>query len=104
LGKQFDLIVVDLSFISLTKVVPALIPFIDSEGRLLVLIKPQFEVGRGQVGKGGIVRDQNLRNRVIEQRCQDLASQGLDLVGIVESKIAGAKGNLETFALFMRAK
>jgi 23S rRNA (cytidine1920-2'-O)/16S rRNA (cytidine1409-2'-O)-methyltransferase len=104
LGKQFDLIVVDLSFISLTKVVPALIQFIDSEGRLLVLIKPQFEVGRGQVGKGGIVRDQNLRNRVIEQRCQDLASQGLDLVGIVESKIAGAKGNLETFALFMRAK
>jgi 23S rRNA (cytidine1920-2'-O)/16S rRNA (cytidine1409-2'-O)-methyltransferase len=104
LGKQFDLIVVDLSFISLTKVVPALIQFIDSEGRLLVLIKPQFEVGRGQVGKGGIVRDQNLRNRVIEQRCQDLASQGLELVGIVESKIAGAKGNLETFALFRRAK
>ena len=104
LGTKFDLIVVDLSFISLTKVVPALIPFVGSEGRLLVLIKPQFEVGRGQVGKGGIVRDQNLRNRVIGERCQDLASQGLDLVGIVESEIAGAKGNLETFALFRRAR
>ena len=104
LGRHFDLIVVDLSFISLTKVVPALIPLIGQEGRLLVLIKPQFEVGRGQVGKGGIVRDQNLRNRVIEERCQELASQGLDLVGIVESQIAGAKGNLETFALFAIAK
>ncbi len=104
LGTEFNLIVVDVSFISVTKVVPALLSFVGSEGRLLVLIKPQFEVGRGQVGKGGIVRDQNLRERVIEERCQDLASQGLELVGIVDSQVAGAKGNLETFALFRRAK
>jgi 23S rRNA (cytidine1920-2'-O)/16S rRNA (cytidine1409-2'-O)-methyltransferase len=88
----------------LIKVVPALIPFLETEGLLLVLIKPQFEVGRGQVGKGGIVRDDGLRRRVVDERCHELASLGLELVDIVDSQVSGAKGNLETFALLKRVK
>jgi 23S rRNA (cytidine1920-2'-O)/16S rRNA (cytidine1409-2'-O)-methyltransferase len=104
LGEHFDLIVADLSFISLVKVVPALIPFLEPGGILLVLVKPQFEVGKGQVGKGGIVRDDQVRRRVVDERCQDLASLGLKFVGIVDSEVSGAKGNQETFALFRRAQ
>jgi len=100
LETTFDLIVVDLSFISLLKVVPALIPFLAAGASLLTLIKPQFEVGRGQVGKGGVVRDPSLRNRIVEERSSELASLGMKLVGIVDSEVRGAKGNLETFAHF----
>lgn len=100
LGTTFDLIVVDLSFISLLKVVPALIPFLGSGSSLLTLIKPQFEVGKGQVGKGGVVRDPSLRNRIVEERASELASLGIKLVGIVDSEVRGAKGNLEAFAHF----
>jgi 23S rRNA (cytidine1920-2'-O)/16S rRNA (cytidine1409-2'-O)-methyltransferase len=94
------LITIDVSFISLLKVVPALLPFLADAGHVLALIKPQFEVGRGQVGKGGIVRDEDLRRRIIEQRCHDLSSLGLQPMGIVDSQVAGAKGNREAFALF----
>lgn len=104
LAERFDLIVADLSFISLTKVIPALLPFFKDESLLLVLVKPQFEVGRGQVGKGGIVRDDELRFRVIEDRCREIASLGLERVGIVDSEVSGAKGNQETFALFRWTK
>lgn len=95
-----DLITVDLSFISLVKVVPALLPFLAPGGRLLTLIKPQFEVGKGQVGKGGVVRDETLRQRVIRERCEELAILGLECLGIVDSVVSGVKGNQETFALF----
>lgn len=99
LPEKCDLITMDLSFISVTKVVPAVLPFLAVTGQLLVLIKPQFEVGKGQVGKGGIVRDEGLRNRTLRQRAQDLASLGLRLIGIVDSELPGAKGNVEAFAL-----
>jgi len=95
-----NLVTLDLSFISLVKVVPAVLPFLAEQGRLLALIKPQFEVGKGQVGKGGIVRDQKLRREVIRQRCEDLSSLGLEVMGIVDSEVPGAKGNREAFALF----
>lgn len=95
-----DLITVDVSFISLVKVVPAVQPFVGDGGLLLTLIKPQFEVGRGQVGKGGIVRDEELRKEIIGQRCEELASLGLDPMGIVDSRVPGSKGNREAFALF----
>ncbi len=93
------LVTMDLSFISVTKVVPAVLPFLAPLGSLLVLIKPQFEVGRGQVGKGGVVRDPQLRREVIDRRCDELSSLGLRLIGIVDSELPGAKGNLEAFAL-----
>lgn len=98
--ESCGLITFDVSFISLLKVVPAVLPFLADEGHVLALIKPQFEVGRGKVGKGGIVRDEDLRRRIIERRCDDLTSLGLRQVGIVDSQVAGAKGNREAFALF----
>ena len=97
------LVTVDVSFISLLKVVPALLPVLSVGGHLLTLIKPQFEVGRELVGKGGIVRDESLRQEVIRQRGEDLASLGLALMGIVDSEVVGAKGNREALALFQKS-
>ena len=102
LGEPFDLVVVDVSFISVVKVAPALLAHLRPGGRLLVLIKPQFEVGRGGVGKGGLVRDEALRRRVVAERAAELASLGLELVGTVDSAVAGAEGNVEAFALLER--
>ena len=99
-----DLITLDVSFISLVKVVPALLPFGTEGSHLLALIKPQFEVGRGQVGKGGIVRDEDLRQQVIAERCEELASLNLQPMGIVDSQVPGSKGNLEALALFRLLK
>lgn len=98
--EMCDLITADLSFISLTKVVPALLAFLKPDGLLLVLVKPQFEAEKGRVGKGGIVRDEALRRSIVERCCNAVASLGLERLGIVDSEVSGAKGNLETFALF----
>ncbi len=103
LPEACDLATFDLSFISLTKVVPAVVPLVRSGGRLITLIKPQFEVGKGRVGKGGVVRDEALRDEVIVQRIEDLEALGLACAGRVDSPITGARGNLETLALFERA-
>ncbi len=100
LGEPCDLITVDVSFISLVKVVPALLPHLAPAGRLLTLVKPQFEAGRGQVGKGGIVRDETLRRRVIEERVAELQALGLESLGVIDSPVAGAGGNREALALF----
>lgn len=100
IGEPCGLITLDLSFISLLKVVPAVLPFLAPGGLLLALIKPQFEVGKGRVGKGGIVRDEALRREVIGQRCEELTSLGLRPIGIVDSQVPGVKGNREAFALF----
>lgn len=102
LGAAFDLVVVDVSFISVVKVAPALVPHVRSDGRLLVLIKPQFEVGRGGVGKGGVVRDEALRRTTVAERAAELAALGFELVGTVDSAVAGAEGNVEAFALLAR--
>jgi 23S rRNA (cytidine1920-2'-O)/16S rRNA (cytidine1409-2'-O)-methyltransferase len=94
---RVHLAVVDASFISLTKVIPRVLDFLEEEARLLALIKPQFEVGRREVGKGGVVRDPELHRRVIgelERFCRDL---DLDVEGVVESPLLGPKGNREFF-------
>ncbi len=101
-AAPFDLVVVDLSFISVTLVAPALLPHLAPGGRLLVLLKPQFEVGKGRVGKGGIVRDEALRRATVAARARELAELGLLLVGTFDSPVAGAEGNRETFALLER--
>ena len=97
---RFDLIVVDVSFISLTKVVPALVPLINEKGSLILLIKPQFEVGRGEVGSGGIVKDPAQHERVVEEISDFTENLGLTRSGLMESPIRGAGGNLEFLALF----
>ncbi|MCH9649914.1 MAG: TlyA family RNA methyltransferase [Deltaproteobacteria bacterium] len=102
LSEPCGLVVVDVSFISLLKVAPALLPQIASGGLFLPLIKPQFEVGRSGIGKGGIVRDAAIRSEVIERRIDQLASLGLEPMGRCESSLPGSGGNREAFALFRR--
>lgn len=102
LPEPCDLATVDVSFISLAKVVPALIPHLRPGGWLLPLIKPQFEAGRGAVGKGGVVRDDSVRRAVVDACARELAALGLTLLGTVDSEVAGARGNREAFALLRR--
>ena len=98
----FDLVVMDVSFISVTKVLPAIVPLLTVQGRLIVLIKPQFEVGRGEVGSGGIVRDAEKRVRVIEEVNRFAADLGLQKLGLMESPIKGAEGNVEFLAFYAK--
>jgi 23S rRNA (cytidine1920-2'-O)/16S rRNA (cytidine1409-2'-O)-methyltransferase len=102
LPEPCSLATVDVSFISATKVVPALLPHLSAEGDLLVLIKPQFEAGRGAVGKGGILRDEGLRRRAVEATTAALAGLGLGVAGLADSEVPGAGGNRETFAWLRR--
>ena len=96
-GGQFDLVTGDLSFISLTLVLPALVPLLRAGGHLLMLVKPQFELQPGQVGKGGLVKDETLYPAV-EQRIRAACSeQGLQVVRWMNSAIAGGDGNREFF-------
>ncbi len=100
LPEPCDLVTVDVSFISLTKVVPALRHHLAPEGRLLTLVKPQFEAGRGLVGKGGIVRDEAVRRRVVDDTVEAVGALGFTPVGVVDSPVRGARGNREALALF----
>ncbi|WP_341763888.1 TlyA family RNA methyltransferase [Candidatus Tisiphia endosymbiont of Beris chalybata] len=90
-----DLIVCDASFISLTKILPTSIELASSTCRLVALIKPQFEVGKTEVGIGGIVRDSFLRQRVCDEIKHWLESYNFNIYGIIPSPILGAKGNQE---------
>jgi 23S rRNA (cytidine1920-2'-O)/16S rRNA (cytidine1409-2'-O)-methyltransferase len=97
---RFDLVVMDVSFISATKIMPVIVPLLKDAGRLITLIKPQFEVGRGEVGKGGIVRDPDKHARVIEEVNLVAQQLGLQSKKVIESPIHGADGNLEFLALY----
>jgi 23S rRNA (cytidine1920-2'-O)/16S rRNA (cytidine1409-2'-O)-methyltransferase len=97
--EAVDLVVIDVSFISLKMVVPAVVRFLRPGGRLLPLIKPQFEVGRGQVGKGGVVRDAQQHAGVIAELAVFFRSLGLGCSEAVPSPIGGPKGNQEFFML-----
>jgi 23S rRNA (cytidine1920-2'-O)/16S rRNA (cytidine1409-2'-O)-methyltransferase len=100
--SEFDLVVMDVSFISATKIMPAIVPLLKAAGRLITLIKPQFEVGRGEVGKGGIVRDPEKHARVIEEVNTAAQEVGLQLRRVIESPIHGADGNVEFLALYKK--
>lgn len=100
--ESFDLATFDLSFISLTKVVPAVVGHVRDGGLLLALVKPQFEAGRAEVGKGGIVRDETVRRQAIESTVERLEQLGLLRRGLFDSPVHGAKGNKEAFALLER--
>ncbi len=90
-----DLAVVDVSFISLTLVLPCTVPFLRDRARMIVLVKPQFEVGRGQVGRGGVVRDEGQRQAVTEKVIACAARLGLMSIGVLDSPVVGQKGNRE---------
>ena len=95
---RFDLAVIDVSFISVTKILGSVLPLLKPAASLVVLIKPQFEVGRGEVGKGGIVREEQKRLRVVTEVNEFAATLQLRVEGLVESPIQGAEGNIEYLA------
>lgn len=99
-AEKFDLAVMDVSFISITKILPALLPLMANHGRIITLIKPQFEVGKGEVGKGGIVRDPEKHERVVNELNLFAEQIGLRIAGVIESPILGAAGNKEFLALY----
>lgn len=102
IAEPIDLIVIDVSFISLTLVLPAVISHLTPAGSIITLIKPQFEVGKGLVGRGGIVRDDGLREATVEKVVACAMRLGLELAGRMESPIEGRKGNREFLAWFRR--
>ncbi len=95
LPEPFDLITIDVSFISLKIVVPAVLPFLKHAGHILALIKPQFEVGKNLVGKGGVVKDPKLHQAVIEDLSTFFSNMGCRPTHIIPSPILGPKGNQE---------
>lgn len=90
-----SLAVIDASFISLEKVLPNTLDLITADGQIVALIKPQFEVGRGQVGKGGIVKDETLHQAVVARIQKVACDLDCQVLGLIESPIRGAKGNIE---------
>ncbi len=102
--QKFDLVTIDVSFISLTKILPAIAPLLTESGRLIALIKPQFEVGKGEVGKGGIVTEPAKHQQVIEQINRAAEGLGLKVCGLIESPIRGAEGNREFLALYEQSR
>ena len=97
---QFDLATIDVAFISATKILPAVAPLLNDRGCIITLIKPQFEVGKGEVGKGGIVKDPAQHQRVVAEVNAAAESLGLIMHGVIESPIRGADGNIEFLALY----
>jgi 23S rRNA (cytidine1920-2'-O)/16S rRNA (cytidine1409-2'-O)-methyltransferase len=87
----------DVSFIGLEKALPPALACAQPGWRALVLVKPQFEAGRAEVGKGGVVRDPAVHERVLERVTEQVASWGADVLGVAESGLLGPKGNREFF-------
>ena len=94
IGERVDIIVCDVSFISVTLILPAAVPLLQPAGQMVILIKPQFEAGRGQVGKGGIVRDPAIHQAACERVARAVRQLGFE-TSMMESPILGAQGNKE---------
>ena len=101
--RLLDLIVMDVSFISVTKILPVLTDLLRPDGRIVVLIKPQFEVGKGEVGKGGIVREPEKHDRTVNEVNSFAEGLGLRTVGTIGSPITGAEGNREFLSCYEKA-
>jgi 23S rRNA (cytidine1920-2'-O)/16S rRNA (cytidine1409-2'-O)-methyltransferase len=103
LGPPADLVVADLSFISLRTVLPAVLPLLAAEGQLVLLVKPQFEAGRQEAAQGkGVISDPAIWTRVLEDVTSALASAGTAIMGVMASPLTGADGNVE-FLVHARA-
>jgi len=100
ISEPIDLAVIDVSFISLTLVLPAVVHLLNKTAKVVALVKPQFEVGKGQVGRGGIVRDDPQREAVTKKVIACAAHLGLQLKGILDSPVIGRKGNREILVGF----
>ena len=102
-GQEIDLVVADLSFISLKIVLPALIDVAREEADFLVMVKPQFEVGKEKLGAGGVVRDAALRKLAVAAVADAAFSLGLGCLGVVASPLPGPSGNVEYFLWLSKA-
>ena len=98
IGELVDVVTIDVSFISLTKIIPAAAGLLKPGGILVSLIKPQFEVGKGEVGKGGIVRDEAKHKEVVDKIVVFLEELNFKVLGVIPSPILGADGNKEFLA------
>jgi 23S rRNA (cytidine1920-2'-O)/16S rRNA (cytidine1409-2'-O)-methyltransferase len=94
-ARRFDLVTIDVSFISLRHILPVVPPVLAPGGDVIALVKPQFEAGRGEVGSGGIVRDDEVQARVVEEITGHALALGLTRAGLSESPITGMEGNRE---------
>jgi 23S rRNA (cytidine1920-2'-O)/16S rRNA (cytidine1409-2'-O)-methyltransferase len=95
LPEQVDLIVMDVSFISVTNVIPAVLPNLREGGQMVVLLKPQFEAKRGEVGKGGVILDMQLRARIVGRFAMWATENGLRVRNLARSSVVGSSGNEE---------
>ncbi len=99
--EKVGFVTIDVSFISLEKVIPAVLPFLAERGEIVALVKPQFEVGKGAVGRGGIVRKPEQHQEVLDTICKGAEALGLMVVGSVPSSLTGKKGNQE-FLVYLK--
>jgi len=99
-----DLVTLDLSFISVLKVIPSVKKLMKPDGLLIVLIKPQFEARRSQVGSGGIIKDEKVHQEVIDNVVEGIKAEGFDFQGVVDSPITGTDGNKEFLGYFEKNK
>lgn len=102
LGERVQIVVADLSFISLTLVMPALVSVTKPEADFLIMVKPQFEVGRENLGAGGVVRDPLLRKGAVLEVANSAYDMGLGTLGVVASPLPGPSGNVEYFLWLRR--
>lgn len=104
IGELTDFASIDVSFISLKKIMPATINLLSDKGEVVALIKPQFEAGKEKVGKKGVVRDINVHNEVVKSIVDYLLSQGLNILSLSYSPIKGPEGNIEYLVYFTKDK
>lgn len=102
--EPVDLATIDVSFISLEKVIPEITHRLKADGTLIALVKPQFEVGKGEVGKGGIVRDPEKQQKILDRICGKGKEWGLTVIGAISSPILGQKGNKEFLVYFRKSE
>lgn len=102
LPEKVDLVTLDLSFISVLKVLPAILNLIKEQAQLVILIKPQFEAGREQVGAGGIIKDPAVHQEVIDRIVKGVQEFGFKNIGVIESPIQGSSGNKEFLGYFVK--
>ncbi len=102
LPERVDIVTIDVSFISATKVAPNALPHLTEAGVVLALVKPQFEAGPAEVGRGGVVKDTRLHARILGRVILWVAESGLRLRALAPSPILGAKGNREFFLMLRR--
>lgn len=101
--EPVDIAVIDVSFISLLKVIPRVSEFLSPDGEIIALIKPQFEAGREHVAKGGVVKNETVRLQVIDRMKVSAEDMGFRVMGVIQSPIKGPKGNVE-YLMYLRKK